>query len=125
MGVVIQSEGGASQVALVVKNLPGDIGDTRDAGSMLGSGRSPGEGNGRLLGDSCLESPMYRGAWQATYNPRGRKESDMTECRQTNIQSEELCFGKSSEAVWRRGKNCFVPSILCLGNTGAQAIPLC
>ena len=35
---------GTSQVAPVVKNLPTDAADTRDAGSILGSGRSPGEG---------------------------------------------------------------------------------
>ena len=37
-----------------------------DLGSIPGSGRSPGEGNGNALQDSCLENPMDRGAWQAT-----------------------------------------------------------
>ena len=37
-----------------------------DLGSILGSGRSPGEGNGNPLQYSCLENPMDRGAWQAT-----------------------------------------------------------
>ena len=36
-----------------------------DSGLTLGSGRSPGEGNGNSLQDSCLENPMGRGAWQA------------------------------------------------------------
>ena len=36
----------ASQVALVVKNLPANTGDTRDLDSIPGSGRSLGEGNG-------------------------------------------------------------------------------
>ena len=36
----------ASQVALVVKNLPTSAGDIRDTGSIPGSGRSPGEGYG-------------------------------------------------------------------------------
>ena len=35
-------------------------------GLIPGSGRSPGEGNGNPLQYSCLENPMYRGAWQAT-----------------------------------------------------------
>jgi len=39
----------ASQVALVVKNPPDNAGDTRDAGSNPGLGRSPGEGNGNPL----------------------------------------------------------------------------
>ena len=38
----------------------------RDVGSILGSGRPPGEGNGNPLQYSCLESFMDRGAWQAT-----------------------------------------------------------
>ena len=37
-----------------------------DPGSILGSGRSPGEGNGYPLQYSCLENSMERGAWQAT-----------------------------------------------------------
>ena len=37
-----------------------------DLGSIPGSQRSPGEGNGNPLQYSCLENPMDRGAWQAT-----------------------------------------------------------
>ena len=37
-----------------------------DPGSIPGSGRSSGEGNGNPLQYSCLENPMDRGAWQAT-----------------------------------------------------------
>ena len=36
-----------------------------DPDSIPGSGRSPGETNGNLLQDSCLENPMDRGAWWA------------------------------------------------------------
>ena len=39
--------------------------NTGDLGSIPGSGRSPGEGNGNPLQYSCLENPMNRGAWQA------------------------------------------------------------
>ena len=49
-----------------------------DPGSIPGSGRSPGGGNGNPLQCSCLENPMDGGAW-LSYSPRGRKESDMTE----------------------------------------------
>ena len=37
-----------------------------DLGSIPGSGRSPGEGNGNSLQYSCLENSMDRGAWRAT-----------------------------------------------------------
>ena len=37
-----------------------------DPGSIPGSGRSPGEGNGNPLQYSCLENPMKGGAWWAT-----------------------------------------------------------
>ena len=47
---------------LVVKNPPANVGDPD---SILGSGRSPGEGNGNPLQYSCLENSMDRGAWQA------------------------------------------------------------
>ena len=39
---------------------------SRDAGSIPGLGRSPGEGNGNPLQYSCLENPMDGGAWWAT-----------------------------------------------------------
>ena len=45
-------------MALVVKNLPVNAADIRDAGSIPGSGRSPGEGNGNPLPYSCLEKEM-------------------------------------------------------------------
>ena len=56
---------GPSQVALVVKNLPANAGDLRDAGLIHGLGRSPGEGNGNPLQYSCLGNTMDREAWWA------------------------------------------------------------
>ena len=68
---------GASQVALVVKNLPAKA-DVREAVSIHGrSGRSPGGRPGNPLQYSCLENPMDRGAWGG-YSPEGHKESDRT-----------------------------------------------
>ena len=40
---------GASQVALVVKNLPANAGDIRDTGSIPGLGRYPGQTHGNPL----------------------------------------------------------------------------
>ena len=55
----------ASQVALVVTNLPANAGDIRDSGSIPGSGRSLGGGHGNPFQYSCLENPMDRGNRQA------------------------------------------------------------
>ena len=52
----------ASQVVLVVKNPPANAGDVRDVGSIPGSGRSLGGGNGNPLQYFCMENPMDRGA---------------------------------------------------------------
>ena len=60
----------------MVKNPPANAGDTRDLGSIPGSGRSPGEGNGNPLQYSCLGNPMDRGAWWAAVH--GSQESDTT-----------------------------------------------
>ena len=53
-------------MALVVKNLPANAGDTRDVGLIPGSGRSPGGGHGNPLQYFCLRNSMDRGAWRAT-----------------------------------------------------------
>ena len=64
-------------VVLVVKNLPANVGDLRDGGSLPGWGRSPGEGNGNPLQYSCLENPMDRGS--SWFIVHGVTESDTTE----------------------------------------------
>ena len=49
-------------MVLVVKNPLANAGDIRDAGSIPGSGRSPGGEHGNPLQYSCLENPMDRRA---------------------------------------------------------------
>ena len=68
-------------------NPPANAGDAGDTGSVSGSGRFPGGGNGNPLQYSCLGNPTDRGAWRATV--RGvTKESDMTE--HTRAYNSEL-----------------------------------
>ena len=55
----------------MVKNPLANAGDIRDMGSIPGSGRPPGGGHGNPLQDSCLQTPIDRGAW--------RSQSDTTE----------------------------------------------
>ena len=66
----------ASQVALVIKNLPVNARNIRDLGSIPRSGRSPGGRHGNSLHCSCLENSMDRGAWWA--NVHKVAESDKT-----------------------------------------------
>ena len=51
----------------MVKNSLANAEDIKDMGSVPGLGRSPGGGHGNPLQYSCLENPMDRGAWQATF----------------------------------------------------------
>ena len=59
----------------VVKNLPADAGD---AGSLPGSGRSPGGGNSSPLQYPCLENPMDRGAWWATVHGVAKSQTQLS-----------------------------------------------
>ena len=67
-----------SQVALVVKILPASARDTGDAGSIPGSGRFPGVGNGTLLQYSCLGNFMGRGALWATVHGVGKSWTQLS-----------------------------------------------
>ena len=49
-----------------------------DLGSIPGSGRSPGEGNGNPLQDSCLENPMDGGAWWATVHGVAKSQTRLS-----------------------------------------------
>ena len=101
-----QSPGGS-----VVKNPPANA---RDGGSIPGLGRSPGEGNGKLLQYSCPGNPMDRGAWWATVP--GVAESDMIEHASTN---SSLCFwqGAGSDSTPRKRRN--------LGQYSEVPCPVC
>ena len=68
----------------MVKNPPAKEG-VGDAGSIPGSGRSPGEGNGNLVQYSCLENPMNRGASRATGH-RITKSKTHWACRRTGVR---------------------------------------
>ena len=59
---------GASQLALVVKNPPANVGDLRDAVSIPGLGGSPGGGYRNPLQNSCLENSMNGGPWRAMFH---------------------------------------------------------
>ena len=62
----------------MVKNLPVNAGDIKDAGLIPRLGRSPRRGNGNPLQYSCLENPMDKRSLMG-FSPWGCKGSDMTE----------------------------------------------
>ena len=70
------------------KNPPANAGDTRDMGSVPGSGRSPGEGNGYPLHYSCMEKSMDRGAWRATVHEVAKGQTQMS----THTQQKMFLF---------------------------------
>jgi len=77
----------------MVKHPPANA---RDAGSIPGSGRSPGEGNDNPRQYSCLGNPMGRGAWWATVHGIA-KELDSTQQLNNNkiiynIQAMKYCI---------------------------------
>ena len=74
-----------------------------DLGSIPGSGRSPGEGNGNPLQYSCLENPMDGGTWLG-YSPLGRKESDMTE-RLHSLTHSHWAFKEPSKGPQSKNQN--------------------
>ena len=84
----------------VVKNLPANAGDM---GSIPGSGRSPGEGNGNTFQYSCLENPMDRGAWWAAVHGVAKSWTQLSDfhfhvcvCMELNHSAVDLKHCKST-----------------------------
>ena len=91
----------------VIKNPPASAGDARDMGSIPGSERSPGEGEGSPRQYSCLENPMDRGAL-AGYSLWSRKESDPTEVteRQHNSRTVKCTLMTLDLSLWGHSSAC-------------------
>ena len=69
-----------------------------DLGSIPGSGRSPGEGNGNPLQYSCLENPMDGGAWRATVHGVAKSRT-----RLSDVTSSILTEGSGRSSGERNG----------------------
>ena len=80
----------------MIKNLPANAGDIRDASLIPGSGRSTG-GHSNPLQYSCLENPMGRGAWRAVVE--GITESDTAETTWGNDSTMISATCKLRESV--------------------------
>ena len=81
----------------VVKNPPGNAGDAGDLGSISGSRRSLGGGNGTPLLYSCWEDPVNRGAWWATVH--GVAESDINKHALTCLLGRRMCLSNSHKDI--------------------------
>ena len=81
-------------VAQVVRSPPANAEDIRDTGSIPGSGKPPGVGNGNPLQYSCLENPMNRGPWQATVHGVAKSQTRLSPHR-------DLWVGSSSYGTQR------------------------
>ena len=85
--ILIQFPGG-SEVKVSASNVG-------DPGSIPGSGRSPGEGNGNPLQYSCLENPMDGEAWQAAAHGVAKSRTRLS-------TSLSLHRSRNKEMLWER-----------------------
>ena len=84
-----------------VKKPPVKARDTRDAGLIPGSRRSPGEENGNPLQYSCLENPMGRGAWQATVYGVAKSQTRLSDlaCTRRHYLTKQQPFSGSKPNI--------------------------
>ena len=93
----------------MVKNPPASAGDM---GSIPGSGKFPGEGNGNPLQCSCLGNPTDRGAWRAVVHGVTKSHSRAAERQQQQV----LLHVVGSIGTKASGTNCpsaFITPLLC------------
>ena len=95
-------------------------GDARDAGSIPGSGRSPGGGNGNPFHYFCLENPMDRGAWQATVPEVAKSRTRLSWAQSTQL-SWMGCSGDTGIAFPTSSE---VPGGMVASGWQEQGLPL-
>ena len=92
--------------------------DARDAGSILGSGRSSREGHGNPLQYSCLENSMDRGAWRATVYGVAKSQTRLSTHTPTDFNLESAaCLQAHSTRSSRTSQRIFYfPKECCFGS---------
>ena len=85
IGLNIKSE---KKVTLMVKDLPVNAGDRKDAGSIPGMGRSSGVGNGNPLQYSCQGNLMDRGAWWPIVHGTAQRWTRVSTQAHTHMSNE-------------------------------------
>ena len=71
-----------------------------DPGSIPGSGRSPGEGNGNPLKFSCLENPVDGGAWKAAVHGVAKSQTQLSDFTFTFWQSSGQDSALLKQGLW-------------------------
>ena len=89
----------ASQFVLMVKNRPANAGDVRKLGSIPGSGRSPGGGNGNPLQYSCLENTTDRRPWWAIVHSAAKSQTRLKRLITKGLGHSLLIFRHSRPLV--------------------------
>ena len=81
----------------MVKNLFANAGDVRDTGSIPGSGKSPGEGNGNPHQYACLVNPVDRGAWRATVHSISKSRTELKHLSTHTQLIRTYCIGNCTQ----------------------------
>ena len=88
----------------MVKNLPANAEDARDAALIPGSGRSPREGDGTPFQYSCLENSMDRGGWRVTVHANTKESCRAEQLRTlTELPDEHGSQGRRSITMYAVG----------------------
>jgi len=84
----------------VVKNLPANTGDTRDAGLIPESGRTTGVGNGNPLQYSCLGNSMDRGAWWTMVHGSAKSRTWLSTHKHTHTHAHWIANWCFTSLIW-------------------------
>ena len=89
----------------MVKHLAYNMGEL---GSIPGSGKSSGEGNGNPLQYSCLENPMDRGAWWATVHEviKSLKQPSTQRSTATDEDYSRPCWPLVALLILKHSESC-------------------
>ena len=91
-------------MSTVVKNPPANAGDARHAGSIPGSGKSLGVGNGNPLQYTCMENSMDRGAWWAAVHGITKSWTRLKRLSSSSSSSRALGVKTKIDAMYQRKK---------------------
>ena len=91
------------QVAQWSSVQPASAGDARGLGLILGSGRSPGAGNGNPFQHSCSTHSMDKGAWWATVHGVTKSQTQLSKHEHTEADEEEAICISCGEAFQAKG----------------------